>query len=325
MLLGAIELGGHAGRSWLRGARPRAPPAARRAATPYGPVETARYYHLLLVDPPFAELVTEWQWSDPGLEHARLLRPRPRALVVLGRRRVTAFDVGTLVLTFVGAVTAIRGIPWFALACLVLLPIAIGRALATRPARRGARTRSLSPPSASPRSSRSSRSPRARRPGTRGAGRWKSPQPSDRGDPTIACTPRRETATGCSGRSRAPRPDRLRHALRDLRPRDLPRIVRFRGERGDDWKSSPRAPTSSSSRRGRATSHVPSSSRSRARACSTATPASRVTASAATCARSRRGARARGATRRDRHRQRRADERQPVWNVVPFWSSPIRT
>ena len=35
-------------------------------ATPYGPVETARYYHLLLVDPPFAGRVTEWSWPAPS-------------------------------------------------------------------------------------------------------------------------------------------------------------------------------------------------------------------------------------------------------------------
>src|SRR3990170_2645866 len=36
-------------------------------ATPYGPVETARYYHLLLVDPPFAGRVTEWHWAEPAV------------------------------------------------------------------------------------------------------------------------------------------------------------------------------------------------------------------------------------------------------------------
>ena len=35
----------------------------------------------------------------------------------------------TLGLTFVGALTALRGIAWFALACMVLLPVALGRTL----------------------------------------------------------------------------------------------------------------------------------------------------------------------------------------------------
>jgi len=48
---------------------------------------------------------------------------------VLGRKRLTFFDQAALAITFVGAVTAIRGIPWFALACMVLLPVALGPTL----------------------------------------------------------------------------------------------------------------------------------------------------------------------------------------------------
>jgi hypothetical protein len=104
--------------------------------TPYGPVDTARYYRLLLVDPPFGDRVTEWRASDPDWDTLvfYLLAAAAFALVVWGRRRLTLFDVGTLAVTFVGAVTAIRGIPWFALACMVLLPVAIGRSLEGREA-----------------------------------------------------------------------------------------------------------------------------------------------------------------------------------------------
>ena len=56
-------------------------------------------------------------------------------IVVLGRRRLTLFDFAVLVLTFVGAVTAIRGIVWFALACMVFVPIAIGHKLEPQPGR----------------------------------------------------------------------------------------------------------------------------------------------------------------------------------------------
>ena len=45
-------------------------------ATPYGPVDTARYYRLLLVDPPFADRVTEWQPSDPDWNTLVVLRAR---------------------------------------------------------------------------------------------------------------------------------------------------------------------------------------------------------------------------------------------------------
>jgi hypothetical protein len=104
-------------------------------ATPYGPVETARYYHLLLLDPPFPrELVTEWRASDLGSDTVLFYALAAAALVVvaLGRRNLTLFDFGTLTLTFVGAVAAIRGIPWFGLACMILLPVALGRRLEGR-------------------------------------------------------------------------------------------------------------------------------------------------------------------------------------------------
>jgi hypothetical protein len=158
MLLGAIELVTSRGRSgWRsprgsrgRNSRMRIPalrsialvvlPPLAVLATPYGPLETARYYRLLLVDPPFPrELVTEWRASDPGTDTVLFYVLAAVALVVVavGRRRLTLFDQGALALTFVGALTAIRGIPWFALACLVLLPVALGRRLeGGEPARR---------------------------------------------------------------------------------------------------------------------------------------------------------------------------------------------
>jgi hypothetical protein len=135
MLLGGIELVRSRGRSWLRSGTLVLLAPLAVLATPYGPLETVRYYHLLLFDPPFPrELVTEWRRADPGGDTVLfyVLAAGALAILVLGRRRVTAFDVGTLALTFAGAVSAIRGIPWFALACLVLLPPAIGRALEGR-------------------------------------------------------------------------------------------------------------------------------------------------------------------------------------------------
>ena len=47
-------------------------------ATPYGPAATVRYYHLLLVDPPFAGRVTEWRVGE--------LRPRTRCSSTCSRR-----------------------------------------------------------------------------------------------------------------------------------------------------------------------------------------------------------------------------------------------
>jgi hypothetical protein len=137
-LLGAIELVRSRGRSWLRSGLLLVLPSLAVLATPFGPIDTARYYHLLLVDPPFGrELVTEWRRSDPGWDTVFFYVLAAIAVVVIyfGRRRLTAFDLATLAFTFVGAVLAIRGIPWFALACLVLLPVALGRRLEGRSAR----------------------------------------------------------------------------------------------------------------------------------------------------------------------------------------------
>ncbi len=131
MLLGSIELVSSRGRSIRRSALLVVLAPLAVLATPYGPVETARYYRLLLLDPPFADRVTEWQPSDPDWNTLVFygLALLAVGLVIWGRRRLTAFDIATLALTFAGAVLAIRGIPWFALSCMVLLPVAIGLTL----------------------------------------------------------------------------------------------------------------------------------------------------------------------------------------------------
>ena len=134
MLLGATELVSTRGRSGIRSLALLLSPLAL-LATPYGPIDTARYYHLLLVDPPFSrELVTEWRRSDPSWDTLAfyILAALTLAAVVWGRRRLTLFDMAALGLTFAGAVLAIRGIPWFALSCLVLVPVALGPALEGR-------------------------------------------------------------------------------------------------------------------------------------------------------------------------------------------------
>ena len=134
ILLAAVELVLQRGRSWRRslGLAGLAPLAV--LVTPYGPLDTARYYHLLLVDPPFAGRVTEWRWAAPAVNTMffYVLVAIAIPLVIWGRRRLSPFDIAVLALTLVGAVTAIRGIVWFALACMVFLPVAIGRRLESR-------------------------------------------------------------------------------------------------------------------------------------------------------------------------------------------------
>src|SRR5262245_26817817 len=133
-LLGVYELIRRRGATWPRSLALIALAPLMVLATPHGPMTTARYYHLLLVDPPFAGRVTEWRWAEPQAKTICFyaLTVAAVALIWFGRKRLTAFDVAVLVLTFVGGVSAIRGIPWFALACMVFLPVAIGRRLESK-------------------------------------------------------------------------------------------------------------------------------------------------------------------------------------------------
>ena len=134
MLLGAYELVRSRGRTWVRSVALIVLPPLAVLVTPYGPADTVRYYHLLLVDPPFAGRVTEWSWADPAFNTMFFYALAAIAAVVvwLGRRRLTVFDIAVLALTFAGGVNAIRGIVWFALACMVFLPVAIGRKLESK-------------------------------------------------------------------------------------------------------------------------------------------------------------------------------------------------
>lgn len=134
MLLGVYELVRSRGGSWRRSLALVALSPLAVLATPYGPVATAEYYHLLLVDPPFAGRVTEWRWAAPAVNTMffYVLVAIAIPLVIWGRKRLALFDLAVLALTVAGAVTAIRGITWFALACMVFLPVAIGRSLESR-------------------------------------------------------------------------------------------------------------------------------------------------------------------------------------------------
>ena len=136
MLLGAYELIRSRGRTWLRSIALVVLAPLAILATPYGPVATVRYYHLLLVDPPFAGRVTEWSWPAPSwklyIVAFYLLLAMSILLVIRGRRHLTTFDLGVLVITLVGALTAVRGIPWFAFACMVFVPVAIGQRLESK-------------------------------------------------------------------------------------------------------------------------------------------------------------------------------------------------
>jgi hypothetical protein len=104
-------------------------------ASPYA-VRLPAYYHLMLVDPPFAGLLREWEWSSPSGTTAFfwLLVGVAVGLLALRRcrSRLTWFEIVTLVVTLVPAIQAVRGVLWFALVAAATLPIALD-GLLTRP------------------------------------------------------------------------------------------------------------------------------------------------------------------------------------------------
>jgi hypothetical protein len=97
-------------------------------ASPYG-TDLVAYYNLMLVDAPFAPILREWQWSSPSGTTALFWLLALVALGVLAwrrcRRRLTLYELAVLGVTFVGAVQAVRGVIWFALACAAILPVAL--------------------------------------------------------------------------------------------------------------------------------------------------------------------------------------------------------
>ena len=95
-------------------------------ASPYG-VHLASYYKLMLVDPPFARFITEWQPSRPSAVTAMfyLLAAATLLIVVRQRGRLTPYEIAILGVTFVEAVHAVRAIAWFVLAVQVILPTAL--------------------------------------------------------------------------------------------------------------------------------------------------------------------------------------------------------
>ena len=102
-------------------------------ASPYAPHLPA-YYKLMLLDPPFGRYIKEWSRTTPSAFTAAFFALVAVAAVLAIRRRgqLNLFDLVALALTLAVALEAIRGIIWFAIAALALLP-----AVATR--RRGTR------------------------------------------------------------------------------------------------------------------------------------------------------------------------------------------
>ena len=99
-------------------------------ASPYG-FELVGYYRRLLVNPLLPSFLEEWQSSAPSQRTALFFVLAFAAIWLVARhgRTLTVFDRGALLLTLVSALTAIRSIVWFGLACVILLPPLLDRAL----------------------------------------------------------------------------------------------------------------------------------------------------------------------------------------------------
>ena len=188
MLLGLVELVRARRLAWIPLALVVLSPLCV-LATPYG-WDIVAYYKLMLVDAPFAPILREWQWSSPSGTTALFWL---LALVAAGilalrrcRSRLTFYELAVLVLTFAGAVQAVRGVIWFALAAAAILPVALDglltkadvdapqaqpHDLARRPRRRRGRNARRSsrapPPGSCPNGPRRASRPCARRPATR--------------------------------------------------------------------------------------------------------------------------------------------------------------
>ena len=102
-------------------------------ASPYG-WKLVAYYDLMLVEAPFADILREWQWSRPDATTALFWLLAVVAVALLatrrGRSRLTTYELIVLAVTFVGAVQAVRGVIWFALATAAILPVALDGLLA---------------------------------------------------------------------------------------------------------------------------------------------------------------------------------------------------
>jgi hypothetical protein len=127
MLLAVVELIRARRFSWMPAALLVLSPLCV-LASPYGSKLVA-YYDLMLVDAPFAEILREWQWSKPSGTTALFWFLALVAAAVLAARRcrsrLTFYELAVLAVTFVGAVQAVRGVIWFALATAAILPVAL--------------------------------------------------------------------------------------------------------------------------------------------------------------------------------------------------------
>lgn len=101
--------------------------------SPYG-FRLAAYYRLMLVHPPFAKYVVEWQPPSFGVYTAAFFVSALVAAVLFGahRRVLTSFEQSALPLLLLSALLAVRSAVWFELALAIALPRLIDAAWPSR-------------------------------------------------------------------------------------------------------------------------------------------------------------------------------------------------
>jgi len=102
-------------------------------ASPYG-LQLVGYYRLMLLHPPFAKYIQEWQPASFSATNAIFFVSAFVVVALWGahRRALTPFERWALPLVLTGALLAVRNAVWFELAAVVALPRLLDAALPAR-------------------------------------------------------------------------------------------------------------------------------------------------------------------------------------------------
>jgi hypothetical protein len=101
-------------------------PIACLFASPYA-AELPGYYHLMLANSGLRTYVVEWRPTAPSLQTAPFFVLAFLSVWLVGRnpQRLLRYEKVVLALTLLMALQSIRGVIWFALALLILVPVAL--------------------------------------------------------------------------------------------------------------------------------------------------------------------------------------------------------
>jgi hypothetical protein len=109
-------------------------PFACVLASPYS-YHLAGYYKLMFFDSPATKVIIEWQAPKPeGYLLVFFVVGAGAALLSIWKwRRLALYDLAVIAITLAGALKSARGIVWFSLALLVVLPVALDGVIGATP------------------------------------------------------------------------------------------------------------------------------------------------------------------------------------------------